>query len=260
MKGVICIAQEIFKRYELKYLLTQAEYRALCQAILPYMAYDTYGDPEGKYNIVSLYYEADDKIIYNETINKLRFRQKLRLRVYDKVNLQDNSFIEIKQKFKNVVNKRRSILPLNEAYRLLAEPYNEERISTANASNLQILREALHFKDLYALNPATVVSYDRQAFSGIAEHEQDLRVTFDYNLMCRADDLAIENGPDGLHFVNQDLVILEVKVSNSVPFWLSRILSDFNFTRQGFSKFCTSIDLLEEVGSLPPPIISEVLS
>lgn len=260
MKGVISIAQEIFKRFELKYLLTQAEYRALRQEILPHMTYDTYGDPEGKYNIISLYYESADKVIYHETMNKLRFRQKLRLRVYDNVTLEDNSFIEIKQKFKNVVNKRRSILPLKDAYRLLAQPYDEELIATANASNQQILREALHFKDLYDLNPATVVSYDRQAFSGIRENEQDLRVTFDYNLMCRANDLAVENGPDGLHFVDQDLVILEVKVSNSVPFWLSRILSDFNFSRQGFSKFCTSIDLLEEISALPPPFISEVFS
>lgn len=224
------------------------------------MDYDKYGNPEGKYNIVTLYYESDDKKIYYETMNKLRFRQKLRLRVYDQVTLEDNSFIEIKQKFKNVVNKRRSVLPLKDAYRVLSEPYNEDLIMTSNASNLQILREALHFKDLYTLKPATVVSYDRQAFSGVAENEQDLRVTFDYNLMCRSDDLAIENGPEGIHFVDQDLVILEVKVSNSVPFWLSRILSDFNFTRQGFSKFCTSIDLLEELGSLPSPILSEVLS
>lgn len=231
---MIFIAQEIFKRYELKYLLTQAEYNDLRKAILPYMTFDTYGDPEGKYNIVSLYYESDDKKIYNETVNKLQFRQKLRLRVYDNVNLNDHSFIEVKQKFKNVVNKRRSILPLKDAYRVLAEPYNEDLIITSNASNPQILREALHFKDLYALKPTTVVSYDRQALSGIRENEQDLRVTFDYNLMCRVDDLSIENGPEGFHFLDQNLVILEVKVSNSVPFWLSRILSEFNFTRQGF--------------------------
>lgn len=254
------MAQEVFKRYELKYLLTKAEYKALRKAILPYMAYDTYGNPEGKYNIVTLYYESDDKDIYYETMNKLRFRQKLRLRVYDTVNLESNAFIEIKQKFKNVVNKRRTLIPLGEAYHVLSQSYNEKLIESLNASNPQILREALHFKDSYKLKPATVVSYDRQAFSGVAETEKDLRVTFDYNLMCRSDDLAIENGPEGLHFVDEDVVILEVKVSNSVPYWLSRILSEFNFSKQGFSKFCTSIDLLEEIGSLPPPLLSEVLS
>ena len=254
------MAQEIFKRYELKFLLTMAEYSALRNAILPHMSYDTYGNTEGKYNIVTLYYESDDKKIYYETMNRLSFRQKLRLRIYDQADLNSSAFIEIKQKFKNVVNKRRTVIPLSEAYKVLAQPYDEDLINSVHASNPQILREALHFKDLYELKPSTVVSYDRQAFSGTAENEKDLRVTFDYNLMCRADDLAIENGPEGMHFIDQDAVILEVKVSDSVPFWLARILSDFNFSKQGFSKFCTSINLLEQEGQLPSPLLSEVLS
>lgn len=251
------MAQEVFKRYELKFLLTMNEYSLLREAILPHMGYDTYGNKEGKYNIVTLYYESDDKKVYFETMNRLRFRQKLRLRIYDRADLSSNAFIEIKQKFKNVVNKRRTVLPLSEAYKLLSEPYDEQSIDESNASNKQILREAIHFKDLYELKPKMVVSYDRQAFSGIEESEKDLRVTFDYNLMCRSDDLGIENGPEGMHFTDTDTVILEVKVSNSVPFWLARILSDFNFSKQGFSKYCTSIDLLEEVGNLPKQLVSE---
>lgn len=252
------MAEEVFKRYELKFLLSRAEHVALREAISPYMGYDTYGNLEGKYNIISLYYESDDKKIYYETVNKLRFRQKLRLRVYDDADLSSTAFIEVKQKFKNVVNKRRTLIPLGEAYQLLSGPYSEEMIANANASNPQILREALHFKDLYEMKPAAIVSYDRQAMSGLGDNEKDLRVTFDYNLMCRSDDLGLESGPEGLSFVDPDSVILEVKVSNSVPFWLARILSDFNFSKQGFSKFCTSIDLLEEKNILSP-FQSEVL-
>lgn len=245
------MAQEIFKRYELKFHITREEHAALRERILPRMTYDTYGDPEGKYNIVTLYYESTDKKIYYETMNRLRFRQKLRLRVYDEADLSSNAFIEIKQKFRNVVNKRRTMIPLGEAYQVLSEPYNEELIQSVNASNPQILREALHFKELYNLQPALVVSYDRQAFSGVEESELDLRVTFDYNLKCRSDHLGLENGPEGLHFTDEDFVVLEVKVSNSVPFWLARTLSDLGFARRGFSKFCTSIDLLEEKNLLP---------
>jgi len=253
------MAQEIFKRYELKYLLTRAEHEAFREAILPKMAYDTYGDEEGKYNIISLYFESSDKKIYYETVNRLRFRQKLRLRVYDQATLASPSFIEIKQKFTNVVNKRRTLIPLKDAYHVLFNSYDERLIHEVDASNPQILREALHFRDLYNLKPATIVSYDRQAFSGTQPNEEDLRVTFDYNLMCRDHDLALENGPEGIYFTDRDFVILEVKVSNSVPFWLSRILSEFKFFRQGFSKFCTSLDVLE--GKIvPEPIVREVLT
>lgn len=252
------MTQEVFKRHELKFLLSRKEHDSLRKAILPYMDYDKYGNSEGEYNIVSLYYESFDKRIYYETVNKLRFRQKLRLRVYDNATLSSPSFIELKQKFKNVVNKRRTLIPLEDAYNILSEPYNRDVIHHKYASNPQILKEALHFKEFYNLEPSIVVSYDRQAFSGIAENEKDLRVTFDYNLMCRSEDLELENGPEGFHFVDTDTVILEVKVSNSVPFWLARILSDFNFTKQGFSKFCTSIDLLEDKRLLP--LRNEVLT
>ncbi|WP_301109041.1 polyphosphate polymerase domain-containing protein [Sporosarcina sp.] len=251
---------EVFKRYELKYLISWDDYLAFSKELLPNMAYDTYGSSTGTYNIISLYYESKDKSIYHETLNKLPFRQKLRLRVYDQADLSSNSFIEVKQKFKNVVNKRRTVIPLNEAYSILSNPYDEWLTDQTPASNPQILHEALHFKDFYNLQPANIVSYDRQAFSGIAKNEQDLRVTFDYNLMCRSNDLALENGPYGERFLEQNFVILEVKVSNSVPFWLSRLISEFNFTQQGFSKFCTSIDLLEEMKQLRPILRSEVFS
>ncbi|TFE03976.1 polyphosphate polymerase domain-containing protein [Jeotgalibacillus salarius] len=233
------MAIEIFKRYEIKYLLSFDEYLRFREAILPYMKFDDYGNNEGKYNIVSLYFDSEDYKIYYETRNKLRFRQKLRLRVYGDADLNSQSFFEIKQKFKNVVNKRRTILPLNEAYSLIQNPSLD--LQQIHASNPQILKEALHFQSIYQLKPEVIVSYDRQALSGI--EQKDLRVTFDYNLMCRNHDLKIENGPQGIHFIDKDKVVLEVKVSDSVPFWLSRLLSDFECSRQSVSKFCTSIDL-----------------
>lgn len=236
------MAQEIFKRYEIKYLIPFSKYIELRELIMPYMHYDTYGNPEGKYNIVSLYFDSDEKSIYYETRNKLPFRQKLRLRVYDQADVNSQSFIEVKQKFKNVVNKRRTILPLHEAYDILSG--QDRSIETVAASNPQILKEALHFQQSYALKPHTVVSYDRQAFSGT--FEKDLRVTFDYNLMCRNDDLRIENGPEGHHFIDPGLVVLEVKVSEVVPFWLARLLSDLECNKQSVSKFCTSVELLEQ--------------
>src|SRR5699024_1085151 len=110
------------------------------------MDYDKYGNSEGEYNIVSLYYESFDKRIYYETVNKLRFRQKLRLRVYDNATLSSPSFIELKQKFKNVVNKRRTLIPLEDAYNILSEAYNKDGIHHKYASNTKLLKETLHLK------------------------------------------------------------------------------------------------------------------
>jgi SPX domain protein involved in polyphosphate accumulation len=236
------MAKEIFSRYELKYLIPYNMYLKLVEEIKPYMRYDKFGT-EGKYNIVSLYFDSPDYKIYYETRNKLYFRQKLRLRVYDNVTTEDAAFFEVKQKYKNVVNKRRTKIPLKDAYRYLAQS-DFSLPSDLAVSNPQTMNEVHSFRTLYQLHPEVVVSYDRQAFHGI--YDEDLRVTFDYNLTCRSHDLRIENGPYGTNFVDPEKVIMEVKVSHSVPLWLTRLLSDYMCPKQSVSKFCTSIDLMAE--------------
>ncbi|TFD97092.1 polyphosphate polymerase domain-containing protein [Jeotgalibacillus sp. R-1-5s-1] len=239
------MAIEIFNRFELKYLISIDEYYEMRSKLLERMTFDSYGNNDGKYNIISLYFDSAERGIYYETKNKLSFRQKLRLRVYDRTSIEDQAFFEIKQKFKNVVNKRRTVLSLNDAYKLIKNKPNIFSKELPPASNTQILKEVIHFRNQYELEPDIIVSYDRQAFVGV--NEPDLRVTFDYNLMTRDYDLRLENGPYGHHFIHPDLVVLEIKVSNSVPLWLSNIVSEMNLSRKSVSKFCTSVELAEEL-------------
>ncbi|MBB6450398.1 hypothetical protein HNR44_002381 [Geomicrobium halophilum] len=232
-------ALEIFQRYELKYLIPYEAYQEITRHLQKRMTFDPYGDSNGCYNIVSLYFDSADDKIYYETRNKLDFRQKLRLRVYGSASPESDSFLELKQKYNRVVNKRRTIITLADAYDFIYHKSKHEEYY--NVSNQQILREVNNFSGLYQLEPQVVVSYDRQALAGI--EEPDLRVTFDFNLMTRSDNLQIEDGPEGDLFVDPNMVIMEVKVSNSVPFWLSRMLSEFECERKSVSKFCTSIDM-----------------
>ena len=234
------MAGEIFSRYEIKYLIPYEMYEELAEKLKGKMTFDKYGDTDGKYTITSLYFDSPDKNIYFETRNKKRFRQKLRLRIYNTATLQDNAYFEVKKKYKKRVNKRRTSINLQDAYQYF---YNQ--LDKPKVSNNQIFNEIESFQKLYNLRPDNIVSYDRQAFTG--KEDEDLRVTFDYNLRCRNDDLRIENGPHGVHFVDPDLVILEVKVNFSVPLWLSRLLSELGCEKKSVSKFCTSVDLLEEI-------------
>lgn len=201
------------------------------------MKYDKFGD-QGNYKIVSLYFDSDDHIIYNQTLNNSRFRQKLRLRIYENATLDDDAFLEIKQKYNRVVNKRRTTLKLRDVYDYL----EKSNFQTINVSNSQIMSEIDSFKNLYQLRPELIISYERQALIGI--EDPDLRITFDYNLRCRKDTLRIENGSQGMNFVDPNLVILEVKVSHSVPLWLSRLLSHHACLRKSVSKYCTSFELI----------------
>lgn len=241
------MAIEIFRRREQKYVITKEQYNELVLQMSPYMRTDRYG-VDGKYAVTSLYFESPDNTIYYETKNKLKFRQKLRLRVYDDTAVDENAFFEVKQKYKKVVNKRRMVLPLSEAYRYLDQELDGP-LEGIETSNKQVLREIHHFRKLFHLKPEMIVSYDRHAFHGL--YDEELRVTFDFNLRCRNYDLALEHGAYGRHFIDTNLVILEVKVNESVPLWLTRILQALHCEQRGASKFCTSLELLksEELGS-----------
>lgn len=187
------MAIEIFKRKEQKYLITKQQYEELILQTSPYMRPDKFGD-DGRYTVTSLYFDSVDHQIYFETRNKLKYRQKLRLRVYDDTTIDGTAFFEVKQKHKKIVNKRRMLLPLKEAYRYLA--YSDDiPLEDYETSNTQVLREIHHFRQLYKLQPEMVVSYDRHAIHGI--YDPDLRLTFDSNLRCRNDDLFVENGAYG---------------------------------------------------------------
>ena len=233
------MAGEMFSRYELKYLIPFHVYEELAEILKRRMVYDRYGDAEGKYNIISLYFDSLDKKIYYETRNKSKYRQKLRLRIYNEAALEDYAYFEIKKKYKNRVNKRRTGIKLAHAYEYLENGL----VDGLDVSNRQIFHEVDSFRSLYNLVPENIVSYDRQAFVGV--DDTDLRVTFDYHLRCRKQDLRIETGPDGHFFVEKEMVVLEVKVDHSVPLWLSRVLSELGCRKGSVSKFCTSVDLLD---------------
>src|SRR5690625_2768153 len=98
---------EFFRRREQYYLITTNQYKDMRTAIEPYMRPDKFGI-DGHYTVSSLYFENPDNAIYFETKNKLRFRQKLRLRVYNDADLNSAAFFEVKQKHNKVVKDRKS--------------------------------------------------------------------------------------------------------------------------------------------------------
>ncbi|SIT91931.1 polyphosphate polymerase domain-containing protein [Edaphobacillus lindanitolerans] len=234
------MAIEIFTRRELKFLITVDQYRRLLLRAGNKLRADKNGK-DGRYTVTTLYFDNDESRIYYEVKNRLKFRQKLRLRVYDETGPDGRAFFEMKQKNGRIVHKRRTGIPLREAYRYIRAAGTVPAEQFA-ASNAQVLKEIGQFRAHYGLQPDMVVSYDRHAL-----HQADdpaVRVTFDYNLRCRKHDLFLESGPHGQHFVDPGLVVLEVKVDNSVPLWLTRILQEAGCLQKGGSKFCLSHELL----------------
>lgn len=232
------MAKEVFNRHELKYLIDYDTYIMLLEALKPYISIDINGDKNGYYTISNIYYDTKDNLFHQEKMLKQSFRQKLRLRTYNKVDLNDGAFLEIKKKYKKVVNKRRTFIKLKDAYEFLSSKEDISTISPFEVSNHQILKEIGFLKNFYQLEPKMVLCYERQAFQTI--EDDDIRITFDKNLRRREYNFRLENGSDGEIFVDPNIFILEVKLSGRVPLWLSRILSEFSCKMQSFSKYSNS--------------------
>ena len=100
--------QTVFKRYELKYMLTYEQKEKILEAMAPYMKLDKYG----RTTIRNIYFDTDDYRLIRRSIEKPAYKEKLRIRSYSQATEESTVFAELKKKYEKVVYKRR--LPLCE--------------------------------------------------------------------------------------------------------------------------------------------------
>jgi len=224
-------------RFELKYLIHWNDHLKFAKDIAPFCRTDKYGDEYGAYPLVSLYYDTDDYMFYNEKIQGYDCRNKLRLRAYGKGT--GTCFIEIKQKHNLNIFKWRVRMPLEEAYKYLQNPNYGEVCLKYGDKEADSLNRIAFLVDLYKVKPKIVISYSRKALTGI--YDNDLRITFDTNLKYRNFDLRVEAGTHGKYFMPPYIVVLEIKVKDYVPEWLSKVVSRHEFSIQRVSKYCLGV-------------------
>ncbi|MDF2843782.1 MAG: molecular chaperone [Herbinix sp.] len=93
--------QETFKRYELKYLLSDNQYQLLRQRLSDKLKIDHYGVT----TICNIYFDTPEKRLIKTSLEKPIYKEKLRLRSYGTPGLEDTVFVELKKKYKGIVYK-----------------------------------------------------------------------------------------------------------------------------------------------------------
>lgn len=218
------MVQTVFNRYEKKYLMTDSVYRTLRYRLAPYMQVDDYGLT----TICNIYYDTPDCLLIRRSIEKPAYKEKLRLRSYGIPTLDTKVFLEIKKKYKKVVNKRRIQLTLKEAY-----DYVEHGIHP-NIDG-QIVHEIDFFLKRYPLERGIYLAYDRIALFGKEDH--DFRVTFDQNIRSRRFKISLEEGDFGELLLPEGYHLMESKVMGATPLWFAQILSELSIYPVSFSKY-----------------------
>ena len=97
-------SNNIFERYEIKYLITNRQRKTIMSAMQPYMKPDEYG----RSTICNIYYDTPDYYLIRRSLEKPVYKEKLRVRSYGRADSCDNVFVELKKKYQEVVYKRRA--------------------------------------------------------------------------------------------------------------------------------------------------------
>ena len=244
-----------FNRFELKYLVPLKAAEAFKHDLGANLVPDDHGDALGAYGLSSLYFDAPDFRFYWEKVDGIRFRRKLRIRRYEMqaaLAPETPVFVEIKQRLNRVTQKRRVILPYREALALCSErKLPEVDASRFSWAELAVLDEVASLTWQYNLRPASLVRYTRQALVG-TEYDTGLRVTFDTNLVFHAQRqdpfcLGLEEGGDGLALFPPDWCVVEIKVNERIPYWLTELVAAHNLNMVRVSKYCRSIELAQHM-------------
>ncbi len=214
---------DVFRRKELKFVITDQQK----QALLPLLQEKMIPDPYGPSTLRNIYYDTADHRLIRRSLEKPVYKEKLRLRCYD--DGQQAVFLEMKKKYKGIVYKRR--MEMTEAQALAFM----ERRGPLPRDN-QIGRELCYFRDFYRdLTPKVYLSYDRQGW--FSKADPGLRITMDRNICFRRCELRISQPPGGQRILAEDLTLLEVKAENAVPLWLSKALNENQIRQISFSKY-----------------------
>ena len=219
-------ANETFKRVEKKYLLTREKYNELREALKDRIVEDEYGLS----SISNVYYDTDDYRLIRDSIEKPKYKEKLRVRSYGTPKEETKVFLELKKKFDGIVYKRRVSMPLREA-----RNYLENGVWPESKVNTQILKEIDYFQKMYRSTPRMYLAYDRIATYGVEDNK--LRITFDQNIRYRQEEIDLAMGDAGRKLLKNDEVLMEIKVGGAYPLWLSEILNRLEIYPHSFSKY-----------------------
>ena len=236
--------QAVFKRKEIKYLLSREKRNALLPILEAHMEPDAFAHS----SISNLYYDTPDFRMVRRSLEKPMYKEKLRLRSYGTPENTSTVFPEIKKKAMGIVYKRRISLPYQEAVSFLSgqqiastdtcDGTTQQIASTdmCDGTTRQILHELDWMLASYEnLAPRVFLSYERDSYKGVSD--PSLRLTLDQDILFRTDRLDLREGAFGEAILLPDQTLMEVKISNAAPLWLAQALSEIGIFPVSFSKY-----------------------
>lgn len=221
------------RRIELKYLMSRSQKARILEAMEPYMKPDVYAHS----TVRNLYCDTPTDLLIRTSLSHPIYKEKLRIRSYARAGMSEPVFLELKKKFDGVVYKRRIRLPQNAALAGIS--------GAAPLPDSQIGRELSFAVRRYeGIQPKVFLSYDRDAY--FAPDCPELRITFDENIRFRTEALSLDSDCHGQPLLPPNTVLMELKLTGSIPLWMAEALSREGIHKTAYSKYGAAHTLLAQ--------------
>lgn len=219
----------VFKRYEIKYMLSREQFEAFFGEYGNMLVPDEYHESL----IQNIYYDTENFRLVRESLDKPVYKEKLRLRCYNEIKPGEKAYLEIKKKYEGIVYKRRERIVIDEA---------EAALAGKGKAESQIGKELEWFIKYYGnLRPAMYLSYKRKAW---LVKGSDIRITFDSEITWRTKELDLLKGSYGELLHSDGRVLMEVKCGEALPIEFIRLLEKYNIYPTSFSKYGSAYAVL----------------
>jgi SPX domain protein involved in polyphosphate accumulation len=225
------------KRLELKYLITQEQYRRIVFLVSQHAKLDKACEDGRPYSVHSTYFDTPQFDFYMQKKDGLPTRRKYRFRTYG--NESEQGFFEIKYREDSSVYKQRFSFLRSTWLDILqlSDDKSDFKTKTAQVSYDMVHRILIG----QHLAPTHLIQYKRLAY--IAHQEESFRITFDFDLRTA----NIKNhvlSDENPHKVFNSYIVMELKPSTSLPVWCYQILKEFKLVKQSISKYAITLEKL----------------
>lgn len=215
-------------RQEKKYFMNLLDMARLSARLDQVMLRDAHSGAQG-YAIRSLYFDSLDERDYQEKVDGIELRRKLRLRIYDPA--ADFAMLEMKQK-EGIYQKKRSLRIARADAEALARGCYDSLLSYPDP----FAAECYGLMTMWCYRPKTIVEYRRLAYIA---RENKIRITFDRDI--RANEACCDLFSPNLNLypvLDPFNLVLEVKYNGFLLSYIKDLVNGANRSELSVSKYC----------------------
>jgi SPX domain protein involved in polyphosphate accumulation len=225
---------QLFSRYEFKYLIKNKYANIIFNDALNFMDHDKFVNKDHGYFVRSLYFDNSDFDNFFEKVDGIKLRKKFRIRTYDDIQKIDSPvYLESKGRVEDRVFKKRFKIDSSD---LDCFYYNKDiNYLLQKYKNNSLIEEFIFDVFRKNIKPRVLIDYKRKPL--ITKHGLYFRLTIDNDLRTSKTNLLFH---DNEFFLSKKCkpgyTILEVKFERSIPAWFHRTIQAYDLKRQSISK------------------------